>query len=276
MDITNPIARLRTLFFLRCCEAAYEDSQPLREGTLSSLGLTEVERFGDGHLLVAECKECIVIAIKGTVDGKDVLTDLDALLVPLYPSKSIIDWSDVLVHQGFVDTFHQTCDLVEKLINSLNPVGQPFRPIYITGHSLGGAVATIYALHLQLASYQTQLYTFGSPRVGNKEFIKTFHAHHIPSLRVVCGDDVITKAPGFPYRHVVGLCHLGYHGQLIGPISKAWRWLKSTVGYFVRMLRGKALLDHELSAYRTTVTWWADFSSNKLARDAAINYSAKA
>ena len=47
-------------------------------------------------------------------------------------------------------------------------------PIYVLGHSMGGAVATLCALDLlftfQLEPGRVRLYTYGSPRVGNEAF----------------------------------------------------------------------------------------------------------
>ena len=47
-------------------------------------------------------------------------------------------------------------------------------PIYVVGHSMGGAVATLCALDLlftfQLDPGRVRLYTYGSPRVGNQAF----------------------------------------------------------------------------------------------------------
>jgi hypothetical protein len=53
--------------------------------------------------------------------------------------------------------------------------------VYITGHSLGGALATLFAVELssKLAKSggQTQItmYNFGSPRVGNKQFADMYN-----------------------------------------------------------------------------------------------------
>ncbi len=48
----------------------------------------------------------------------------------------------------------------------------PSAPLFIAGHSLGGALATLCAVDVRarLAAPDVRLFTFGSPRVGNAVF----------------------------------------------------------------------------------------------------------
>ena len=71
--------------------------------------------------------------------------------------------------------------------------------IFITGHSLGAGLATLAALHIQkIAEKATrpksiQLYTFASPRVGDKSFAEHFNS--IQSFRVINSEDLIQTVP---------------------------------------------------------------------------------
>jgi predicted lipase len=53
--------------------------------------------------------------------------------------------------------------------------------VYVTGHSLGGALATLCAYELcnrapsKRAHYSVTMYTYGAPRVGNKTFADSFN-----------------------------------------------------------------------------------------------------
>ena len=72
-------------------------------------------------------------------------------------------------------------------------------PIFVTGHSLGGALATLGAAYLSgwgLAA----CYTFGAPRVGNKEFSSSLQT---PIYRVVNPLDTVPHIPTplRGYRH---------------------------------------------------------------------------
>lgn len=70
---------------------------------------------------------------------------------------------------------------------------------YITGHSLGGAFATIAALHLShmkiFPAEKLSLYTFGSPRVGNRAFALEVTASVKQSYRVVHSNDIVPHVP---------------------------------------------------------------------------------
>jgi hypothetical protein len=43
--------------------------------------------------------------------------------------------------------------------------------LIVTGHSIGAAIATLAAAELRSLGYYVDLYTFGSPRVGNAAFV---------------------------------------------------------------------------------------------------------
>ena len=51
--------------------------------------------------------------------------------------------------------------------------------VYCTGHSLGGAVASLAAFdivrELQLPTEHVKVYTFGCPRLGNRAFVREYH-----------------------------------------------------------------------------------------------------
>ena len=83
------------------------------------------------------------------------------------------------------------------------------RKIWLTGHSLGGALATLcaYRLHKQGVPVRGVI-TIGSPRVGNPAFANDFNSMFgAKSTRWVDDDDFVTQIPpelGGPleYRHV--------------------------------------------------------------------------
>jgi len=79
----------------------------------------------------------------------------------------------------------------------------PSYQVVTVGHSLGGAVATIAAAHLRLAGIPTNIFSFGSPRVGNKAFVDFMDAQVGTNYRVTHYNDPIPRFPGklFGYRH---------------------------------------------------------------------------
>jgi triacylglycerol lipase len=108
------------------------------------------------------------------------------------------------VHSGFLQAFSQVSELLDTLVEDRLP-GQR---IWLTGHSLGGALATLAAAHLGTETIQG-LYTFGCPRVGDAAFTSVLPTRSY--IRFVHRDDwVPTVPPGL----------LGYvHGGTLHPVT---------------------------------------------------------
>ena len=108
----------------------------------------------------------------------------------------------VQVHTGFYNLYRSARDQLWALYNSFKPAPQE---LYITGHSLGGALATIAAY--DFAGREPIYYSFASPRVGNPVFANTFNTLVPTALRIYNIDDTITQIPlpitlGNVYQHV--------------------------------------------------------------------------
>lgn len=106
------------------------------------------------------------------------------------------------VHGGFSTVFN-TCR--RELDPILAALPNNIRTIHITGHSMGGALATLAAEHLIGSRFNTHLYTFGSPRVGGVPFVKNLESH-LPGRihRYYFWGDIVTWMPMFPYIHTTG------------------------------------------------------------------------
>jgi hypothetical protein len=79
-------------------------------------------------------------------------------------------------HGRVHDGFHKCFVSVKSDIDTfLNENGRAKKKIVVTGHSLGGAVATIIAAYIR-GKYKSDvmLYTFGSPRVGDADFVSHY------------------------------------------------------------------------------------------------------
>jgi triacylglycerol lipase len=96
---------------------------------------------------------------------------------------------------------------------------RPGRTVWLTGHSLGAALATLAADRLPDAA---GLYTYGSPHVGDGAFVRGIR---VPAARFVHGNDPVTKiAPVAPFEHpprllrpLAVLAHVGTLRQLGAP-----------------------------------------------------------
>ena len=79
--------------------------------------------------------------------------------------------------------------------------------IEVAGHSLGAALATLYAAEAALTNKAPKidaLYTFASPKMGDEAFVEKFNSLKLNSWRVLNQQDIVGALPFWPptYRHV--------------------------------------------------------------------------
>eukprot|EP00929_Paragymnodinium_shiwhaense_P118201 TRINITY_DN9001_c0_g1_i3.p1 TRINITY_DN9001_c0_g1~~TRINITY_DN9001_c0_g1_i3.p1 ORF type:complete len:385 (-),score=45.74 TRINITY_DN9001_c0_g1_i3:118-1272(-) len=109
-----------------------------------------------------------VLAFRGSVNTKNWFADADAELVP-WPGGQYSSWCQgCKVHRGFAGAYSELQEEAVSVLNSLQ-----CSSVAVTGHSLGAAIATVAALDLRRQHHFIidALWTFGSPRVGNREFV---------------------------------------------------------------------------------------------------------
>ena len=110
------------------------------------------------------------------------------------------------VHGGFYAMYlGLRKHLLDELTALLASEGRG-KDVFVTGHSLGGALATIAAVDLtrKYPKNAVTMYNFGSPRVGDASFVKYYAATVLRSFRVVNAADPVTEVP-LPimlYKHV--------------------------------------------------------------------------
>ncbi len=113
------------------------------------------------------------------------------------------------VHAGFKGELDKIYPEIAKwLTNHEN------KKIVISGHSLGAAMATLFAARVHEDNKNLLLFTFGSPRAGNIEWSKQFK--NIEAYRFVNTNDIVCTVPpyGF-YTHVGELHYMSYKGTIL-------------------------------------------------------------
>lgn len=181
------MAVLSDLAYLKFEEDDAEEKRLI--ATLGTAGFISVQPFNDSEtgtqaFLAEHTDGFLVLAFRGTEkDRKDILTDLNARFYKTASGKS---------HRGFSLAYESIQKKVEGALDKLEDASAAPQ-LFITGHSLGGAVATIAAKELEKKFLTAACYTYGSPRVGNAEWsdgVKT------PVYRVVNCADCVPMVPG--------------------------------------------------------------------------------
>jgi len=149
-------------------------------------------------------KQAVVIAFRGT--NMKSIKNWSVNLAFAKKSASPLGASGK-VHGGFLKGYGQMEAEVLKALK-LADAQCPDCKVYITGHSLGGALATIAAAKLvgkgRLSSSRVILYTYGSPRIGDSKFASWFSKTIPNSFRVTHGHDIVPTVPpaSFGFKHI--------------------------------------------------------------------------
>lgn len=187
------------------CRNCQDSGLSIEPGSVNSFSADSCDLYGFTAKLLgpaAFAQKC-VLALRGTAALSNFWHDFDELQTAVPKS-----WGcqGCYVHRGFLEYWH---DLKGGVLESLEASGCMNAAVYITGHSMGGALATLAAWSLahvhgiRLAG----VYTYQSPRVGNAEFAKAWEASvakAAPSFRVNTDADPVTLLPCWwgSYTHV--------------------------------------------------------------------------
>ncbi len=132
----------------------------------------------------------------------------DVALLAFRGSQSIADWIRNirvmpwkhpwgLVHKGFLAGVND----VESYLQQFAAAAKQVKHVWVTGHSLGGAMAVIAAAWLEMNGIAATVYTFGQPTLAFNDFAQRF-AMELPAryVRFVNQNDIVPQIPPF-YRH---------------------------------------------------------------------------
>jgi len=108
----------------------------------------------------------VILAFRGTKGFKDMKTDL---LI----RRKRVPWVAGGVHRGFSAALDAVWTQVESSLED----GLGGRKLFITGHSLGAALAQLAAIRLHGSGKTiTSVYAFGSPLIGDDDFSSVYDA----------------------------------------------------------------------------------------------------
>ncbi|MEX2461829.1 MAG: lipase family protein [Paenibacillaceae bacterium] len=183
-----------------------------------------------GYLI--ESEDAIIIAFRGTTSHADTISDLIASQTP-FP------WLDNggNTHLGFTEIY-ATARM--QIIQALTKCDSS-KKLIITGHSLGGALATLCALDL---AYNTKfappiVYTYGAPRVGDPSFAAAYNQKIAFNHRIVIESDLIPLIPPPLYK--------------LPSQPKVYHYLHVKGGFALHFLTDSLSKNHALINYFTVI-----------------------
>ncbi|CAI0417797.1 unnamed protein product [Linum tenue] len=173
----------------------------------------EIQRMG---------RRDIVIALRGTSTCLEWAENMRAGLVPMAQTQT-----QPKVECGFQSLYKtegaHVASLAQSVVQEIKRLMEQYKgetlSITVTGHSLGAALSLLVADELSSCSPDVPpvaVFSFGSPRVGNRAFGKRLTGKSVKVLRIVNNQDVITKVPGLPMvdeldddNHPLAYSHVG-------------------------------------------------------------------
>ncbi|KAF6834025.1 lipase [Colletotrichum plurivorum] len=150
----------------------------------------------EGFVATDPARKNIVVAFRGSHSVRNWITNL------LF-SLDDCDFTDgCKIHSGFANAWDEVKETIIAAVQSAKSAN-PDYTVITTGHSLGGAIATIAGAELRREGYAVDIYTYGSPRVGNDDFTNFVTVQPGAEYRITHVDDPVPRLPPIflGYRH---------------------------------------------------------------------------
>jgi len=214
-------------------------------------GISEVHPFHGNSTntegIVFATDDHICVAFKGTGNLYDLLTDMrfDRFVI-----------RDMMVHRGICMGVNEIASDLIKCINKMLE-DNPQRKIFITGHSLGGGLATLFAAKYTMSPETAKpealegVYTFAAPRVGDRAFAVAYNAKlKEKTFRIVNYRDFIPTLPPFGYKHVGIKVYIDINGNFHKKTRRElFETLKESIYKIEAATFGLSLQPHKMITY---------------------------
>lgn len=234
------------LLLAQLCNAAYGTDAEARS-IVQQMGFSDFEwielpqQLEDTYAFVTSCDEFAVMAFCGTKNLKNWMTNL-------HSTPGRFAWffegaPDVgEVHAGFAFALRHAWERIVLAMNRVapppaTPAGSDLkglsttrqRTVWFTGHSLGGALASLAGAVFSMLPGGiirpvSGIYTFGQPRVGLHNFCGSYdRLLQQKTFRFINKEDLVPRVPfrGWDYADLGQMIHFDSHGT---PHRESRQW----------------------------------------------------
>lgn len=216
------------------CQLAYEKKPADMRAIAGGWGFREShvlylkKTFGrdiDTSCVVLGNDSDVIVGFTGSESANDWLSNFQASYDP-GPMKGCN------AHEGFQDALYP---IVMSLTDSIQLVRDKQQRVWLTGHSLGGALCLLYAgMRLENKLDLYGVYTFGSPRPATEAFAEKLKQQFSgPIHRVVNVGDIVPHVPPEPFFSHPGNRRILEKSKVTNAKSSWWKERVEALKYFV-------------------------------------------
>lgn len=185
---------------------AYRNEESIKREA-QSWGFTECTFFSekDTQGFIASDDKVAILSFRGSQSAGDWLIDID-----IRTTEREYEGETVIVHNGFARGYDAVASVIQNKLAEIKA-----EQLWITGHSLGGALANLAGAELlEFADQVLGIYTFGQPKVGRGEYDHLLKAQYKGKyFRFVNDTDLVPRLPR-KYHHNGNLLQFDAEGIL--------------------------------------------------------------
>jgi len=220
----------------------------IKNGTTDKIGLSDTRKSilldvakntpsGKVHTFISNAESDMQVGV--TINKTD-----KRICVVFRGSESTKDWfydlkiqkhnlkDNIWVHSGFYQQLYEN-GVYDKILTSVKQIvdEHPDFSLYVTGHSLGAALATLCGfMFSQEFKNQITVVSFASPRVGDAEWKNAFEKqHNLVHYRIANNRDIVTAFPMYNYHHVGKTIRLFENSYSIFVDNSKFSWYDFTL-----------------------------------------------
>lgn len=184
----------------------------------------------------------IIVIFRGTTCYRDWYYNLNFCQIEIE--------DNIFVHKGFYKKLKSegSFNNINNILFSLLHYKSDY-DLYLTGYSSGGALALLYGYLIRdKINKRINIITFGSPRLGNKNFRDEFDkCENLYHYRVTNCRDIVTAVPFYNYSHV----GINYNME-IGKVT-IYKNYSYNMWFTFSLLNCWNLYDHDIISYYKTI-----------------------